>query len=42
MQDLSNIKENLISEEILNNKTDIAVNTETWLKNTDDDYAWTL
>ena len=35
-------KENLISEEILNNNTDIAVITKMWLKNSDDDDAWTL
>ena len=35
-------KENLICEEILNNNTEIGVITETWLKNTDEDDAWTL
>ena len=32
MQDLSNVRKNFISEEILHNNTEIAVITETWLK----------
>ena len=35
-------KENLISGEFLNNNMEITVITETWLKNTDEDDAWTL
>ena len=35
-------KENMISEELLNSNIDSAIITETWLKNTDEDYAWML